>query len=150
MKASLGLSLLPLLVSASPLAIETIHHEAAPVISSVDAKVIPDSYMVIFKDHVSRDSATEHHSWVQDMHVQRNELRKRSQWPFTATAYEGLKHTYHIPGNLLGYSGHFGEDVIEQIRRHPDVRWSRSRMTQGEAYVLSRLPISRKTPRYIL
>jgi hypothetical protein len=25
---------------------------------------------------------------------------------------------------LLGYSGHFDEDVIEQVRRHPDVSQS--------------------------
>lgn len=36
-------------------------------------------------------------------------------------AYEGLKHTFEFGGSLLGYSGHFDEDVIEQVRRHPDV-----------------------------
>lgn len=125
MRSVFGLSLLPLLASASPLGVESIHNEAAPLLSSVDAQVIPDSYMVIFKDHVTKSSASAHHSWVDVMHTQHNtELRKRSQWTLMSSAYEGLKHTYHIPGGLLGYSGHFGEDVIEQIRRHPDVSLS--------------------------
>lgn len=156
MKATLGLSLLPLLVSATPLGVETIHNGAAPLLSSVDAKVIPDSYMVVFKDHVSKDSATEHHSWVQDMHIQRSsELKKRSwrgasQWAFGSKTYDGLKHTYHIPGSLLGYSGHFGEDVIDQIRRHPDVRSSPMILpSRWPIDTVHRLPILRKTLRSI-
>jgi cerevisin len=35
--------------------------------------------------------------------------------------FHGLKHTYNIAGGLMGYSGHFDEDTIEQIRQHPDV-----------------------------
>ena len=118
--------LLPLLASASPVFnIETIHRDAAPILSSVDAKEIPNSYMVVFKNHVRHDHAAAHHNWVQDLHTasqnERLELRKRSQFPFVDEVYEGLKHTFHIPNGLLGYSGHFDENVIEQIRRHPDV-----------------------------
>lgn len=35
--------------------------------------------------------------------------------------FHGLKHTYNIAGSLLGYAGHFDDETIEQIRRHPDV-----------------------------
>lgn len=118
---SWGLSLLPLLASASPVGHQSIDVDAAPLLSSQDSKVIPDSYMVIFKDHVTKDSADDHHSWVQNLHGQHNELRKRSQWPFSSDSYEGLKHTYHIPGSLLGYSGHFDKAVVDEIRWHPDV-----------------------------
>lgn len=119
-------SLLPLLASASPIFnIGTIHQDAAPVLSSVDAKEIPNSYMVVFKKNVKHEHAVAHHSWVQDLHTvsqnERLELRKRSQFPLVDEVYEGLKHTFHIPNGLLGYSGHFDESVIEQIRRHPDV-----------------------------
>lgn len=37
--------------------------------------------------------------------------------------FEGLRHTYNIAGGLRGYSGHFDREVIEQVRRHPDVAW---------------------------
>lgn len=126
MKSFAILSALPLLVLGSPLLnIGTIHHEAAPILSSVEATEIPDSYMIVFKDHISHSAASVHHSWVQNIHStsenSKNELRKRSQSPFLGNAFDGMKHTYSIAGGLLGYSGHFDEAVIEQIRRHPDV-----------------------------
>ena len=119
--------LLPLLASASPVFnVGTIHQDAAPILSSVNANEIPNSYMIVFKKHVEHHEAVSHHSWVQDLHAksetERLEFRKRSQFPFVDDIYEGLKHTFHIPNGLLGYSGHFDESVIEQIRRHPDVR----------------------------
>lgn len=118
---------LPLLVSSSPvLNGRTIHNEAAPVLSSTKSQEIPDSYIVVFKKDVSHNAAVAHHSWVQDQHVEvaktKRDLSKRSQIPLTT--FGGLKHTYNIPGGILGYSGHFDEDVIEQVRRHPDVSGS--------------------------
>lgn len=123
---ALSVAVLPLLASASPIVIDTIHNGAAPIHSSSNAKEIPGSYIVVFKDHVRQADAAAHHHWVQALHLATEEpkleLRKRSQIPFTDEIYEGLKHTYDIAGSLLGYSGHFDEDVIEKVRRHPDVR----------------------------
>jgi cerevisin len=121
-----ALSLLPLLASAAPtFSTETIHEGAAPLLSSSNAEAVPDSYIVVFKKHVTDALASEHHSWVQDIHLQsenaRTELRKRSQFPITNDIFEGLKHTYSIAGEFLGYSGHFDDSVIEKVRRHPDV-----------------------------
>lgn len=128
MKGLLSLSLLPLLTVASPVVVDSIHNGAAPVLSSSNSKEVPDSYIIVFKKHVNSASAAAHHSWVQDLHLQsemeRMELRKRSQFPLMNDAFEGLKHTFDIAGSLLGYSGHFDENVIEQIRRHPDVSWN--------------------------
>jgi len=125
MKSFVGLSILPLLAAGSPIIVETIHKDAAPVISSSNAKEIPDSYMVVFKHHVTQAAAAAHHSWIQDIHltnqVNKQELKKRSFGFSEDTIFEGLRHTYNIPGGLLGYAGHFDQDVIEQVRRHPDV-----------------------------
>merc|ERR1711981_12569 len=83
--------------------------------------------IVVFKKHVTEKHAADHHSWVQDIHLNtqdaKTELRKRSQTPMVDDIFGGLKHTYNIAGSLLGYSGHFDEDVLEQIRRHPDVEY---------------------------
>ena len=126
MKGLFCASLLPLLASASPIFIDTIHKDAAPVLSSSNSKTIPNSYLVVFKKDVSANAAAAHHDWVQDLHVKtedtKMELRKRSQFPLMDSVFEGLKHTFHIPGSLIGYSGHFDDEVIEQVRRHPDVR----------------------------
>jgi cerevisin len=120
------LSILPLLASSAPtFSTETIHADAAPLISSTNSVEVPDSYIVVFKKHVTEASASDHHSWVQDIHLesetQRTELRKRSQFPITSDIFEGMKHTYNIAGSFLGYSGHFDDSVIERVRRHPDV-----------------------------
>lgn len=126
MKGLFSLSLLPLLAAASPMIVDTIHQDAAPVLSSTNSKELPGSYIVVFKKHVNGVSATDHQSWVQDLHTttETKKMRKRSQFPFKNEVFGGLKHTYDIAGGLLGYSGHFDEDVIEQVRRHPDVSTS--------------------------
>jgi cerevisin len=128
MKGILGLSLLPLLAAASPLGVESIHNGAAPILSSTNAKEIPDSYIVVFKKHVDSDAASAHHSWVQDIHGQQvgrsSDLKKRFlgfEFGFGEELYDGLKGTFNIAGSLVGYSGHFHEDTIEEIRNHPDV-----------------------------
>ena len=127
MRGLFALSLLPLLATSSPLITETIHNDAAPVLSSSTSQEIPDSYIVVFKKDVAHSSAADHHEWVQEQHHEcakaKRELHKRSQTPLTT--FGGLKHTYNIAGGLLGYSGHFDEDVIEKVRRHPDVSKTR-------------------------
>jgi cerevisin len=82
--------------------------------------------MVVFKKHVKPEHAEHHHNWVKGIHAasqqERMELRKkRSEFPLTSEIFGGLKHTYNIAGSLLGYSGHFDDETIEQLRRHPDV-----------------------------
>ena len=126
MRGLIGCLLLPLLASSAPtFSTETIHEGSAPVLSSSNSVEVPDSYIVVFKKHVTESAAADHHSWVQDIHLEsenvRTELRKRSQFPITADIFEGIKHTYNIAGTFLGYSGHFDDSVIEKVRRHPDV-----------------------------
>jgi cerevisin len=131
MRGLIGLSLLPLLASSAPtFSTETIHEGAAPLLSSSNAVEVPDSYIIVFKKHVTEAAASDHHTWVQDIHLesenQRTELRKRSQFPITTDIFEGIKHTYNIAGDFLGYSGHFDDSVIERVRRHPDVSGSQN------------------------
>lgn len=130
MKGVIGLALAAA-ASASPVLLDstigsTFKSEPAPVISSNNGKEIPDSYMIKFKSHVTQNLAADHHNWVQGIHLsatenRKAELKKRSQEPLVEEVFAGLKHTYNIAGSLLGYSGHFDESVIEEIRRHPDV-----------------------------
>lgn len=126
MKYSFTMSALAALAAASPmLQVGTIHNDAAPILSSSQSKEIADNYMIVFKKHVKHEHTKDHHDWVQNIHTKsqndRMELRKRSQFPVTTDVFEGLKHTYNIAGGILGYSGHFDEETIEAIRRHPDV-----------------------------
>ncbi|KAL5115327.1 proteinase B [Pleosporales sp. CAS-2024a] len=123
-----SLSLLPALAAASPMVqTGTIHGDAAPILSTTQAKVVPNSYMIVFKKHVQESHAKEHHDWVHSIHTksqtERMELRKRSELPLTSHVFDGLKHTYNIIGGMFGYSGHFDDETIEAIRRHPDVEY---------------------------
>ena len=128
MKAALSL-LLPALAACSPFKVQTIHNNAAPVLSSMNLIEIPDSYLIVFKDHVDHSKASDHHAWVNELHLANAaELKKakRDQFPMFDEAYDGLKHIFHISEGFMGYSGHFAESVLEQIRRHPDVSHCRS------------------------
>ncbi|ROT40951.1 hypothetical protein SODALDRAFT_343138 [Sodiomyces alkalinus F11] len=112
--------------SAAPtVSIDTVHRGAAPILASSNAEAIPNSYIIKFKDHVSESGAVEHQSWVQHIHTkssdERLELRKRGE-PHAETVFNGLKHVYKL-GGFLGYSGHFDEATIEEVRRHPDVEF---------------------------
>lgn len=128
---SLSLALLPLLTAASPVVldsqidavIDSIHHEAAPILSSVTSDEVPNSYMVVLKKHVSPEAAVKHHCWVQDIHEESERLRKRSFPDLENAFFQGLKHKFTLGESLVGYSGHFSNDVIEQVRRNPDVSY---------------------------
>ncbi|EFY89530.1 proteinase B [Metarhizium acridum] len=114
-------------VAQAGFSIETIHKESAPILSSVDAEVVPDSYIIKFKDHVNEAAANDHRSWIQSIHKdgeeERLELRKRSLGSSPVEAFAGLKHTYNIANGFKGYSGHFHESVIEKVRNHRDVEF---------------------------
>ncbi|KAI6781908.1 Subtilisin-like proteinase-like protein [Emericellopsis cladophorae] len=127
MKSIAALSL-AVAVQAASFTTETIHGDAAPILSSIDADHIPDSYIVKFKDHVDNSAADNHHTWVQAFHEQKPaedqylELRKRGLTDdLFSKAFGGLKHQFAIGEGFKGYAGHFHPDVIEQIRNHPDV-----------------------------
>jgi len=124
MRGFVALSLAALAV-ATPVHHGSIDADHAPILSSSNAEIIPNSYIIKFKKHVSHDKAAVHQSWIQQLHGEREEarleLRKRG-FPFSDVAFRGLKHTYKIGQDFLGYAGHFDDDVIEQVRRHPDVR----------------------------
>ena len=125
MRGIVALSLAACVAAAPKFSHETIHGDAAPILSSANAEVIPNSYIIRFKKHVTHAAAEDHHSWVQEIHSSRadelTELRKRSQISLMDDVFHGLKHTFKLGENFLGYSGHFDEEVIEQVRRHPDV-----------------------------
>jgi cerevisin len=123
MKTVLALSVAA--VAQAAFSTETIHKGSAPVLSSVHADVVPDSYIIKFKDHVNEAKANDHHSWLQNIHKdgeeERFELRKRSLGSSIEEDFAGMKHTYNIANGFKGYSGHFHESVIEKVRNHPDV-----------------------------
>jgi len=140
MKGAIAI-LMAALATATPafaVSIETIHNGAAPLLSSTSAEEIPGHYIIKFKDHVGESKAAEHHSWVQQLHddgeERRLELRKRGL-DSIANIFSGVKHTYKIAEGFMGYAGHFDDETIEEVRRHPDV----SNTTPQATIIWSRL-----------
>lgn len=134
MKGFVALSLAAYAAAAPAFNVETIHGDAAPILSSANAEEVPGAYIIKFKDNVDEKTAADHHSWVQNIHdtwvktfpegkdERILELRKRgSGLSLSDDVFRGLKHTYKIGNGFVGYAGHFDESVIEQVRRHPDV-----------------------------
>ncbi|KAL2149830.1 hypothetical protein VTH82DRAFT_7506 [Thermothelomyces myriococcoides] len=127
MRGLVAFSLVACVSAAPSFTAETINGEHAPILSSSNAEVVPNSYIIKFKKHVDESSASAHHAWIQDIHASREQVRqdlkKRGQVPMLDDVFHGLKHTYKIGEEFLGYSGHFDEETIEQVRRHPDVEY---------------------------
>ncbi|KAK3816476.1 MAG: peptidase S8/S53 domain-containing protein [Benniella sp.] len=86
----------------------------APIISSMEADIVPDSYFVVFKDGVR---AEEHSAWVQDLH--KRDLHVNGVWD---SFNSGVKHVYDL-GNFQGVAGRFRPDVLEEIRKNPAVAY---------------------------
>jgi len=99
-------------------------NSSTPTKSSIQSHQLPDSYIVILKDNLSPTATNEHLSWVRNLHSIREELRlelrKRGQEP---QVFAGVKYTYTISGNPIGYSGHFDTGLIEEIRKSPEVNF---------------------------
>ncbi|KAF9351573.1 serine protease [Mortierella sp. AD094] len=110
-----------LLVASSSSAVSfqySFHSEIlAPIVSSVKAEVIPDSYFVVFKSGIN---ANDHASWFRDIHDQdiaKNGIwDNRDEYNFTS----GVKHVYDI-GSFQGLAGRFRPEVLDEIRRNPNV-----------------------------
>jgi len=124
MRGLVALSLAAYAVAAPSVSHGSVHGDAAPLLSSSNAEVIPNSYIIKFKKHVTAGSASDHQMWIQKLHGNREsvhmDLKKRG---LIEDAFKGLKHTYKIGQDFLGYSGHFDDETIEQVRRHPDVEY---------------------------
>ncbi|KAG0004892.1 serine protease [Entomortierella chlamydospora] len=84
----------------------------APIFSPLDADIVPDSYFVVFKSGVR---ASEHSAWIRDLH--QRDISINGVWDdFTS----GVKHVYDM-GSFQGVAGRFRSDVLDEIRKNPDV-----------------------------
>lgn len=75
---------------------------------------IPDSYIVVLKDSISKEAFSTHQAWAKDLHSAA--ARKRD----TAAKLSGFEHSYNF-GKLRGYSGSFDKQTIQEIASRTDV-----------------------------
>ncbi|KAF9351574.1 serine protease [Mortierella sp. AD094] len=107
--------------SSSAASFQSILHTEvlAPVISAIDADLIPGSYFVVFKTGVH---ANDKISWFRDLHDR--DIAKNGVWSneFGNNIKSGVMHVYNI-GSFQGLAGRFRPEVLDEIRRNPDVNY---------------------------
>ncbi|GAA5980137.1 hypothetical protein JCM10908_001547 [Rhodotorula pacifica] len=103
--------------------------------------IIRDSYIVVLEDHLEPDHVAQHHAHVRSLHARHHESSS-----LVDEVFEGIRHTFHVGGKrhhhlssrdatasatnspprrkqLKGYSGHFPEPVVDQIRALKGVKY---------------------------
>jgi len=105
--------------------------EAAQIISTESAgrNIIPNRYIIVFKDQVKGEEADFHKEWVKELHATHAKKAFESDPNHSffsdvkaesiSDSLGGLLDHFHIDGLLSGYYGYFLEDTIELIRRNP-------------------------------
>ncbi|CAG8627065.1 10645_t:CDS:2, partial [Paraglomus occultum] len=91
----------------------------APLISSQDAEIIPDKYIVVFKTDITADQISCHHNRVNTALF---EERKKYKRGFMTELISGIEHVYNLDG-FQGYSGTFSKDVLNHIRQSDDIAY---------------------------
>ncbi|CAO3684799.1 unnamed protein product [Umbelopsis ramanniana] len=118
MKLSLLTSALLLAGYATAAPFQTTSPTLAPLYTNTETDTIPESYIVVLKDHVDEARAAAHCGWVSSFH--NDDPLATSLLDPTVAA--GIKHTFNLP-TVAGYSGKFSDLTLERIRSSPDVAY---------------------------
>ncbi|KAJ2473898.1 proteinase B [Coemansia sp. RSA 2322] len=89
----------------------------APLLASYDAEVIPDSYIVVFKDDVKPGKQTlqNHFAWLTS-DIQEANAR--------APAFRDANRIKHIYSDaIVGYAGQFEPEILDRIRHSDEVAY---------------------------
>lgn len=85
-------------------------NDIAPLYSSVDAKVVPDNYIIVFKNDINILNSSKHTTWLINLLQNKNSEEK-------------IKHVFDIESDFRGYAGKFSQETIEKIRGSEDVAY---------------------------
>lgn len=124
-----ALTLAPLVTPPAPInAVEVPAGEYTPYLHGQDRSthLVPDSYIVVFKDGASSAAVKGHHAHVDTLHAHDVLLRQQM---ILATSTEapaeadlgGRRHHYDIGTGMRGYAGKFSAKVVDAIRARPEV-----------------------------
>ncbi|CAG8715465.1 7310_t:CDS:2 [Dentiscutata erythropus] len=92
----------------------------APLVSSRNAEVIPDQYIVVFKNQLPKERVSYHHDCIRNFVEEENlKLAKRG---ILDKLIHGISHIYDFK-TFKGYAGRFTKDVLNKIRQSDEVAW---------------------------
>ncbi|KAF0420296.1 serine protease 1 [Gigaspora margarita] len=92
----------------------------APLVSSRNAEVIPDQYIVVFKSQLPKDRVDYHHECIRSFVEEENS--KFAKRGILDKLIHGISHVYDFK-TLKGYAGRFTKDVLNKIRQSDEVAW---------------------------
>lgn len=95
------------------------YFNVAPLLSSLEAKVIPDRYIVVLKENLPREDVHAHRLWVS----QETEHYGAQSRDLLGDFFQGVKRHFSLDGVVHGYSGHFDKQTVEKIRQSPHVAY---------------------------
>jgi cerevisin len=91
-----------------------------PLLSSVNAQVIPDQYIVVLKNELDKNTIEYHHNCVHSAINDENQnITKRG---LLEEFVSGIRHVYYLDG-FKGYSGKFSNEVLSKIRSSREVAY---------------------------
>ena len=111
----------------------------SPITNSVSAQLVPNRYIVVFKNTSSEDEIALHKEFVQQAHIQSVATLPSDHEFFTQSidSRHGLLDSFDIEGSLRGYIGHFTEEIVNLIRLNPAVEFvERDSMVTTKEYEL--------------
>jgi hypothetical protein len=91
--------------------------------ASAEPTVIPNSYIVVFKENTPHDKCDAHCTWASEAHRQKVYTAEECE------CYQGVKCQYRLPTGWAGYAGSFDDDLIKEIEATDEVscNWMLSR-----------------------
>jgi cerevisin len=89
----------------------------------MEADVISEQYLVVFKNTAEDSSIDYHHECIKHViSTEKVKFEKRSGKGYMQELVSGIRHTYNFE-NLKGYSGRFSDDVLQKIRESDEVAY---------------------------
>ncbi|GMM38891.1 proteinase B [Saccharomycopsis crataegensis] len=109
--------------------LEDVISEEVQVLSSKTHEVIPNRYMIVFKQGITPDQVQFHQEWIQAEQVTaagklftenpHNEFFANAVNSKLKSAVGGILESFNINDVLTGYSGYFLDSTIELLKKNP-------------------------------
>jgi hypothetical protein len=85
-------------------------------VASTEPVVIPNNYIVVFKEDTPHDKCDAHCAWASEIHSQKVYTDAED-----VEKYHGIKHRYKLANGWSGYSGSFDDDMIKELEDTDEV-----------------------------
>nr|CAG8457694.1 2193_t:CDS:2 [Entrophospora candida]CAG8480997.1 11974_t:CDS:2 [Entrophospora candida] len=93
----------------------------APLVTSENAEVILDQYIVVLKKNTEKANILKHHECIHG-HVESEKFNFTKRGLFDEQLFSGIRHVYDLD-DFKGYSGRFSNELLDKIRRSEEVAY---------------------------